>query len=66
MNFPVLATVERSDMPRTRGEGVLRISIALHRRECLVECIVLKHEEHGSAVPAAISRALGFLLPDPV
>lgn len=28
MNFPVQATVDQFDMPRTRGEGVLRISIA--------------------------------------
>ena len=31
-----------------------------------VECVVFKDEEHGSVVPAAISRALSFSLPDPV
>ena len=31
-----------------------------------VECVVFKDEDHGSVVPAAISRALSFSLPDPV
>lgn len=31
-----------------------------------VECVVFKDEDHGSVVPAAISRALSFSLPQPV
>ena len=31
-----------------------------------VECVVFQGEEHGSVVPAAISRALSFSLPEPV
>ena len=30
-----------------------------------VECVVFEDEEHGSVVPAAISRGLSFSLPDP-
>lgn len=31
-----------------------------------VECVVFDNEDHGSVVPAAISRALSFSLPHPV
>jgi hypothetical protein len=81
MNLPVQATVEQFDMPRTCGAGVLRIGIArpsgLEGRTDVPALVVTDADLlfalaaeaaclHGSVVPAAISRALSFSLPDPV
>ncbi len=69
MNFPVQATVEQFDMPRTCGACVPSIGNSrppgVEGRADVPVLVFFENQEHGRVVPAALSPGLNFSLPDP-